>query len=235
MVCIVPIPKRVYTTSFVGNNENPLSETGNWLHLEPTLTNVQTGVINGVRAAFGTQTGLGSFDDSNAYLIGFRRDHEIEGIIALDGTIAATPNAEVELLLSWSDQNSSIDYGLGFGATLVRGYEFNYQHQGAYAICGRFKGPELFRITTPAVPAHGDKFRARIIHNADGTADITPFWNDVTQALTLGGAGGSLINGGTTYHDPTPSVDGDPGIGFFIDNGQVNNKFGFSRVTAREL
>src|SRR5215470_15077995 len=71
------IPKSVvYSTDF-DLDENPLSEGGLWLHTDTTLTKCKAA---GGRA-FGTQTGTGGYDDSNAYLMGFGNDHEVEAVI----------------------------------------------------------------------------------------------------------------------------------------------------------
>src|SRR5947208_2495351 len=55
-----PAPSGTYSTGF-DLNENPLSEGGKWLHTDSTLTVCKA--VGG--RAFGTQSGTGSYDDSN--------------------------------------------------------------------------------------------------------------------------------------------------------------------------
>lgn len=213
------IPPRTYYTTAFPATENPVSEGGAWLHHSPDETVVQTELIGGVHVAHGTQAG-GGFDDSNAYITGFAPSHTIQGTVWRSASLASTPNAEIELLLSWSDENARTDFGFGYGSTACRGYEINWDQNGSYMILGRFKRAELTRAanfgSTP-VSATGDIFKAQFVRNANGSADIT-VWVNGSQVMT--------------YHDTDPEPAGCPGIGFYIDSGQNNAHYGFSSVTA---
>lgn len=205
-----PAPGPVYTTSF-DQTENPLSEGGTWQHADGTLTVCKT--VGGV--AFGTQAG-GAYDDSNAYLAGLGNDHEVEGVVWLDPELTASANAEVEILLRWTDTNPL--RRTPFGPTRAVGYELNWTHTGAYLILSRFKGGELVRAAAPPRPTTGDRFRARV----EGQR-IRAWVNDV---IVL------------DYTDDEPLsriTSGHPGIGFYVDAGVPNTAFGFDAVTLRTL
>jgi hypothetical protein len=207
-----------YTTSFP-LTENPISEGGRWSQNDPNLTNVKTELLVGVQVAHGTMAG-GGFDDSAAGLSGFNRSHSIQATVWKDSGITGG-NAEVELHLSWSDTNAP--YTSSFGTTTVFGYEININQNDDYMILGRFKAtPELTRAaTTGVVPVTGDIFKATFVYNpGDGSADITVYWNGTVRI---------------SYHDTTPPIAGNPGIGFYVDAGVANNKFGFTSITACNL
>lgn len=204
-----------YTTTFP-LTENPISEGGAWRHLGANETVVRT---TGGHAV-GTMTG-GSFDDSNAYLPGFAPSHEIDCTVYKSTGFPAADH-EVELLLSWRDD--ATPYSTDYGTTTVTGYELNISYSGQYFNLGRFKREALVSLSsgpTPT-PANGDHFRARIVRNGNGTADISFWWNDVPLS-------------GSPYHDTTPEPEGFPGIGFFIDSGGNNSLFGFADCTATSL
>src|SRR5882672_2047029 len=84
-------PPNSYTSNF-GIDENPLSEGGKWLQTDATNTKVK--VVGG--RAFGTQSGLGAFDDSNAYLTGFGDNYEVEGTVWVNPGLLGAGNREVE-------------------------------------------------------------------------------------------------------------------------------------------
>jgi hypothetical protein len=207
-----------YSTNFP-LTENPISEGGRWRHLDPTLTVVRTETIGGVHVAHGTQTGSGNFDDSNAYLSGFSLDQSIEATVWKAAGSASSPIQEVELLLRWSDDNPLRN--TSYGPTRAEGYEINTNQFGGYLNIGTFKGPLLAQTSLAAAPKTGDKFKAEITTNANGSATIRVYWNGVEQLR---------------YTHNTPITKGNPGIGFFILNSSTpNNQFGFSSIIATSL
>jgi hypothetical protein len=210
---------RTYSTNFP-LTENPISEGGIWHHLDPTLTVVQTEVINGVHVAHGTQTGSGGYDDSNAYLSGFSQDHSIEGTVWISPSIptGVSPYIEIELLLRWKDDNPP--HSTPYGPTSVTGYEININNTGAYLNLGTFKGPALVTLNNPPTPKTGDIFKAKIVSNSNGTATITAYWN-----------GAVLFN----FTDSSPVSGGNPGIGFYIEGATSNAYYGFSKIVASDL
>jgi hypothetical protein len=200
-----------YSTNFVVD-ENPLSEGGKWLHVDPTLTRCK--VVGG--RAFGTQTGTSGYDDSNAYLSGFGNDCEVEAVVWLNPNASGSSNREVEILLRWTDDGAP--RSTPYGTTQANGYEINVQHAGQYMQLGRFKGALLSQVDGYATPQSGDRFRARI----EGQR-IRAWWNDVLKI---------------DYVDNDPSlqlVRGNPGIGFYVSGGAPNTDFGFDSVTVRSL
>lgn len=220
------IPQRIYETAFAAS-ENPLREGGEWRHLDPTLTEVQTELLGGVHVAHGTQAGgpFGPYDDSNGYLRGFAPDHWLIATVWRDPTIASTPNMEVELLLRWSDDNAL--RSTAFGDTQADGYEININQNGNYFQLGRFKGALLASAVTPPVPATGDLFEAQIQQSGTG-AIIQAWWTPIATGIRTQHI---------AYTDPTPVPNGNPGIGFYMSSagGGFNNKLGFSRVRAANI
>lgn len=211
-----------FTTSFPAN-ENPISESGAWTNHAADCSAVRTELISSTHVAHGTQSPGGTFNDSTATLSGFARSHRITGTLYKAAGITSSPNAEVELHLSWSDQNASYTPpGGSFGTTTVMGYEINVNQNDDYLILGRFKGVELTRGSANSFsPTDGDLFQADFVYNtSDGSADITVKWNGVTKI---------------SYHDTSPPPAGNPGVGFYIDSGVSNKKFGFKSVTAVPL
>ncbi len=200
-----------YSTPFA-TAEEPLSEGGEWHHLDATLTPCKT--VGGV--AFGTQSGSGTYDDSNVYLTGFGNDYEVEGTVWVNPSLSGGANREVEILLRWSDNGPL--RSTPYGSTHANGYEINWSHLGAYLILGRFKGDEVTRAPSPAAPHSGDKLRARI----EGQR-IRVWINDVIQ---IDHTDNDAALGITT---------GNPGIGFYVDANTPNSDFGFDAVTVRAL
>lgn len=207
---------KTVTTAFP-LTENPISESSTWHHLDSTLTNVKTEVLSGVHVAHGTQDGTGGFDDSNAYLSGYALNQAISGTVWKNPAIPATPNFEVELLLRWSDDNAP--HATAYGPTSAEGYEINVSHLGNYLNIGKFKGALLATTALGSVPVTGDVFLANVITSGT-SAIITVYWNGVQKL---------------TYTDTSPYTKGNPGIGFYIDAGATNDKFGFSSVSAWDL
>jgi hypothetical protein len=204
---------QTYTTNF-DLTENPISESGRWFHHDATLTVVRT--TGGV--AFGTQTGNGQYDDSNAYLTGFGNDYSIEGTVYLKPGISSSPNREVELLLRWEDTGPLHNSGC-WEASAAVGYEINISHKGYYMNLGRFKDCNaLISPSNVPVPANGDKFKATIQGQT-----IICYWN-----------GNEVFR--YTDNDATHKITtGNPGIGFYIDQGAPNTDFGFTSLTVTAL
>jgi len=200
-----------YSTTF-DLNENPLSEGGKWLHTDSTLTVCKT--VGG--RAFGTQSGNGSYDDSNAYLTGYGNDHEVEGTVWLDPALSGSGHREVEILLRWTDTGPL--RSTAYGPTRANGYEINVNHAGNYMQLGRFKGALLTQVDNFAVPKTGDRFRARI----EGQR-IRVWWNDVLKIDF------------TDTDAMLQITSGNPGIGFFVDGGSPNTDFGFDAISIRSL
>lgn len=201
----------VYTTTFP-TDQNPLSEGGRWLHMDPTLTKCK---VVGTRA-FGTQTGTSGYDDSSAYMVGFGDNHEVEGTVWRNPNLSGGGNREVEILLRWTDDGPV--RSTPYGQTQANGYEINVQHAGQYMQLGRFKGALLQQVDSYAFPQTGDKFRARV----EGQR-IRVWWNDVLKI---------------DYTDNDASfriARGNPGIGFYVSGGAPNTDFGFDGVTIRSL
>jgi hypothetical protein len=215
-VCLI-MPFSGFSQTFTTNfdaDENPISENGRWFHHDATLTVVRT--AGGV--AFGTQTGNGQYDDSNAYLTGFGNDYSIEGTVYLKAGISSSPNREVELLLRWSDTGPLHNSGC-WGASSAVGYEINISHKGYYINLGRFK--DCAALVSPSnvpVPANGDKFKAVIQGQT-----IIAYWN------------GAEIFRYTDNDAAKKITTGGPGIGFYIDQGAPNTDFGFTSVTVTPL
>ena len=93
---------RTYTTNFPGT-ENPISEGDKWVNGKAHGINWQD-VRTTTGLAFGTQNGLGGYDDSTALLTGsWGPDQNATATIHTDGTINGTPStkfAEVEFRLN---------------------------------------------------------------------------------------------------------------------------------------
>jgi hypothetical protein len=201
-----------YTTNF-DIDENPLSEGGKWLHIDSTLSKCK--VVGG--RAFGTQSGTGAFDDSNAYLTGYGNNYEVEGTVWLNPGLSGPGNREVEILLHWTDDGPL--RSTAFGPTHANGYEINVQHAGSYMQLGRFKGALLVQVDNYAIPKTGDRFRARI----EGQR-IRVWWNDVLK-IDFTDSDASL-----------QVITGNPGIGFFVSGPAVpNTDFGFDSIIVRGL
>jgi hypothetical protein len=224
---------RTYATDFL-LNENPISESGVWQHRGASWATVRTFA----NRAVGSQTGYGGYDDAYAYLSGFGPDQAAQATIWKDpaigndsmtckilrrliwrrlrGHYCAAPNThEVELLLRWADSETS-----------ARGYECNLSWDGRYAEIVRWNGPfgDFTRITQQTTfndgimpPNNGDIFKAAIVGS---TISVYLNKND--------GKGDQLIVTGT---DPT-YTDGDPGMGFFIEDDVDPTQFGFTSFKA---
>ncbi len=218
------VVRSVYTT--FPTVESILSGNGQWVHYDPTLTNVTVENIGGLNVAHGTQVDggtFGPFDDSSACLTGFSENHRIDATVWLSTSITETFNKEVELLLRWQDHPPPVS--TAYGPTEVLGYEINISYTGAYGQVGSFKGPLLQSFFTIPVPVTGDHFIATI-QQEGANARIQCWWiAKATGVQTL------LLN----YVDTAPVRGGNPGIGFYRSAGGANNKFGFTAVAANDL
>jgi hypothetical protein len=191
---------KIYTTRFDGT-ENPLSEGGAWSHTGQDWQPVQK--ADGI--AYGTQTGMGGYDDSYAHLSGFGPDQTAWGVIQ------RTPGGggihEVEIHLRWSDSVHS-----------AKGYECLLSYDGSYAQIVRWNGPfgdftYIGWAASAPVPRTGDTLKASIAGNL-----ITVYYNhaEIMRATD------------STYGA------GDPGIGFYIQSGDANSDMGFTSFTASD-
>jgi hypothetical protein len=200
-------PSDSYSTTF-DLTENPISEGGRWFNNGTLWTKVRTANVNGDGLAFGTQLGnpLDSYNDSYAYLSGFRDNQQGEAVIYVDPGLVGEPH-EVELLLRWSDS-----------AQEARGYECLFHHNGIVQIM-RWNGP--FGDFTPlATDQLGRALRT----------------GDVIKATAIGSVITAYINGvpilqvsDLTY--PT----GQPGIAFFKRVDGLNTDLAISSYTASSL
>jgi hypothetical protein len=191
---------KTYTTQFDGT-ENPLSEGGAWSHAGQDWRLVRK--ADGV--AYGTQTGMGGYDDSYAHLSGFGPDQTAWGVI--QRTPGGSGIHEVEIHLRWSDSAHS-----------AKGYECLLSYDGSYAQIVRWNGPfgdftYIGWAASAPVPRSGDTLKASIAGNL-----ITVYYNhaEIMRATD------------STYGA------GDPGIGFYIQSGDANSDMGFTSFTATD-
>lgn len=211
-----------YTTNF-STAGNPISEGGVWHGGDPNSTRVQ---ISSAGKCHGTQTGAGSFDDSQAMLgLGYGPNQEATITVALKGGLNST-NREVEVLLRMDDTNAQ--FSTSFGNCTTTGYEINWQHQGAYLILGRFKGAEIDRIASPGTPINGATLRVQVLNNGSGQPVFKVWVNGVAKTWT--GTGTATVTD-TVSNPPT----GSPGVGFYIDNGASNDDFWVTNFTCTEV
>jgi hypothetical protein len=204
-----PAGIRTFATEFP-SAELPISEGGAWHHLGKSWAYVRT--TDG--HAVGTQTGAGGYDDAYAYLTNFGPDQRAQATLWLNPA-ASGGYREVELLLRWADSPTS-----------ARGYECNLAWSGAYAEIVRWNGRfgDFTYITRqtrfdPGVmpPRSGDIFKATISETA-----IRVYLNKND------GQGDRLIAVGKD----SSFLDGNPGMGFFIQGNVNPAQFGFSSYSA---
>lgn len=209
--------KQTFTTTFP-LTENPISQSGIWIQQDPNQTKVQTAT----GFAYGTQTGTGGFNDSQAYQNGWGADYSVEGTVYIKpGTPTGVVFREVEILLRCTDTTSA-------GSMVNHAYEINVAWDGGYANIGRFFGAALVSVgnNSPGnigfTPATGDKFKCTMVGQT-----ITCYWNG-TQFMQ------------TTDNDPSLKItSGGPGIGFYIEKRATdpvfNDEFRFSQLTIQQL
>ena len=201
-----------YTTNFTGT-ENPLSEGGVWTQGGSTglqWTNVRK--ANG--RAYGTQTAHAAppYDDSLAHLSGFPANQSAQGVIFESN---ASGSIEVELLLRFQ-----------ITANNARGYEVDLVRGGGNIHVVRWNGPvnnytDLSGAVTNNVSFNdGDVWYAEMVGNV-----ITVKCN------------GRLVWQSDRTGDAILWSNGNPGIGFYIDNGlaSASDAFGLKSFTAKAL
>jgi hypothetical protein len=193
-----------FSTDFVGV-EYPLSEGGIWRNHGLDWTYVQK-----AGGAYGTQTGLGGYDDSYAYLAltaaGWSADISLSSVVVMpQPNIVGTH--EVELLLRWSD-----------APHVARGYEVMLSCDGAVQII-RWNGPlgNFTPIGTTGVYS--------------GLKD-----GDVFSATAVGPVISGYVNGVMVAQAVDSSyAAGSPGIGFFRRLLGTNWEFGFKNFSASNV
>lgn len=191
-----------YVTRFAAT-ENPISEGGRWRNtgLDWTPVATQDGL------AFSTQSRNG-YDDSYAFLSGFRPDHSAAAVIHLaEGYNPGKASHEVEILLRCSDAAHTISW-----------YECNLSWSGGYAQIMLLNGPlgrfkEVTQYAKPLRPRHGDVFSASVVGNV-----ITSYLNGVMVARAV---------------DSTLTT-GQPGMAFFIRPGATPRNYCFSAFSATD-
>lgn len=212
-----------YTTSF-NLTENPICEASGgscrWLHQGTSWKKVKTMGGN----AFGTQTGLGDFDDSYAYLAAdFTNDQSGEGVVYRNPSGVFTCSKEVEIFLRMSDT-----------ATTARGYEVLFSMNASNIQIVRWNG------------GYGN-FKV-CMHNStcDATSGTTAVplgrafvTGDVVKGEVIGDTINAYVNGvlffTTTDAGANKWADGHPGIAMFRRNCGSETDVGFQSYTATSL
>jgi hypothetical protein len=198
-----------FSTTFL-MTENPISEDGVWHHSGYRWKQVRT--IAG--HAMGTQTGVGGYDDSYTYIVGFGPNQTVHAVVWRDPAIRGNYR-EVELLLRWSDT-----------PTEARGYECNLSWDGSYAQIVRWNG------------AFGDfTYLANQTTFPDGV--MPPRTGDIFTARMSGSLISVFVNKNDGHGDQllvsasdNTYAEGNPGMGFFIQGRLDPAQFGFSAFSA---
>jgi hypothetical protein len=225
---------KYYTTSFPSAPENPISEGGTWVQLD-TLVNPAVKTLTSPIRAVGANTS--SNTDSYAHLTGWGPNYTVTGVVYKDPAINGDGNGdhEVEIHLRTVDTSST-----------VRLYECTYAFNGQYQQIVVWLPNVTFQVlvgATPLVsfaqgnggqngPKTGDTLSATINGNT-----ISTYWNGNllnSQDITATAGGGS---GGLPAGPPAAIwLDGQPGMGIWIGNGNTNaTGFGFSSYTVTQL
>jgi hypothetical protein len=195
-----------YATSF-SVAENPISEGGNWINGGVTGLDWKN-VITNVGLAYGTQDGIGNFDDSVALLTGaWGPTQTVQATVHSVNPAAAQEEVEV-----WVRGN--------IGAHNTTGYEisFKLQKPGGYAQIVRWNGPL------------GDFTYVNYIASTSGVGNGDVISATVNGNLIIGYVNGLEVIRGT---DSTFS-SGSPGIGFWQLGAPSNSDFGFTNFTATD-
>lgn len=206
-----------YSTNFA-TTESPISEGGKWFHTSNAWANIIT--VASPNRAVGTQTGTptSTYNDSYAYLAGFKPNVSAQATIYKDVTIDTVSGMhEVELLLRWSDSG-----------TQVQGYECNFSSIGGYAEIVRWNGNiGDFTILADAgaftAPVTGDIVRVTI---SGGT--ITTFISRLS--------GGGFVQ--LAQATDSTFTTGQPGFGMWLQDaaGFANQqKFAFTSYSVTEI
>ncbi len=220
-----------YATTFSGGTENPLSEGSKWTTGSTTQPAMQV-ASGGV--AYGTQTGDEHFtpiyNDSQAFLSGFSKNHRAEVTISLLGT----PNGdlEVECLLG-AKFGSLRTVGTSFGQTYNNttdfdGIEINLTNAGNFSPGIQGYVSRYLDGTIPgsnAVDDFSTAFRAHGIH--DGDKLCAQLWlNDGAQTGVVTVTMIRATTGKETLIGQTPSRAsyyriGNPGLGTYRENASL--------------
>ena len=183
-------------------NEYPISEGGKWFKSPNPWTYVRTGDGN----AFGSNGVTNGYDDSYAYLKGFGPDQTAEAVIQRNaGTVSTTH--EVLLMLRMSDDSNN-----------ARGYECLFSSHGGVDLVkwtGPYGGFQNLALTRSGSLGReltsGDRIKCKAIGSK-----ITAYVNDSLVAEAV---------------DSTFTA-GQPGVGFFIRAGGINNLLSLTSFTA---
>jgi hypothetical protein len=196
-----------YSTAFP-LTENPISEGGVWTNGKAVGVD-WSDVRTTPGLAFGTQTGVGGFDDSIAVLQGtWSPDQSATATVHTVNQQSGGVFEEVELLLRFA-----------ITAHGARGYEVNFRcaHDGTqYAQVVRWNGALAGFTLLDSRPgpglADGDRVTATIVGST-----ITSYINDVPIFSVTDAA----------------FTDGNPGMGFYLQGASgLNADYGFTSFTA---
>lgn len=218
-------PRAFYTTNFP-LTENPISESSRWYRTDTNSTAIRTsGAV-----AFGTQTGSGGFDDSQAALTGFSGlNVSIEITVFRSASISAT-NHELECCGRNVETSST-----------TKKYECLFNKDGGTQFV-KWTGPRSFSDfkvldptsgpgALPGSPQTGDKLRLTIITLSLTQVELIAYYTPTgssEQFIARTIDDGSL--GGPAY------LSGDPGIGTYItDTGGNPAHFCASRFTVTSM
>jgi hypothetical protein len=219
-----------YSTTF-GATENPISEGGKWVHLNPYFSTART---NG-GLAYGNNPNPNpgnTFADANVYLggVAFGPNCRVEATVN-KGTTGGY--MEVELLLRWTD-----GYNAGNSEGFTRGYECFLHQSGLYATCAKYAGTPLtgtatidyfdFLADIPNVqaPVDGDTFWAQIVGNT------------ITCGIIHLGVNTDYFSVDITSGGRTAITSGSPGMGFQVGGSgaeTANDQFCFKDYSAVTL
>jgi hypothetical protein len=197
--------------------ENPISENGAWINRSQTIWFPSKTIGSPVRAV-GTQPGGGT-GDSYAHLQSGMASGAIQTAM---GTVYQLPgitpavHCEIELHSRWFDTSD-----------IIRGYECCYNYNGGYVCIARWDFPTgfttLIENDVVLAPETGDTFKC-VTNGSTVTATINKHDGNGDQLLAT-----------ATDSNPSPWIDGEVGMGFFIDGGATltdQNNYGFTDYTA---
>lgn len=230
---------RYYSTTFP-LTENPISEGGVWVTGADALSTV---VRSSGGVAYGTQTGNEydetpkRYNDSQAYLASFPRNHKVEVTISTTGPGSWSGDLEVEVLLGFSTSTGLRSPQPFYGATHSDGIEVNLVWSSVFGYAcnvGRWlDGPSGAADYSSAVAAlgiqDGDIFGAQLTLNDNTQTGTVICW--ITRAGTKNVLG--------TVTDASLYRVGRPGLGFYRYNdsgGALDpTKFCAAAFTAWEI
>lgn len=177
-------------------------------------------------AAFGTQAaaagGAGPWNDAIITRPGFGSNYRIAGTVKIRAGASGSGNREVEI---WGRASiGSSRTVAGFGTTTVYGYEGNTHILGDYLNISRFFAPSpLSGGTATGIGAWttGDLYEMIFTTASPGVR---------IQALVRGSQVIDVTDSAAGFY-----ASGDPGIGWFADNANRVDDFGFDAVTITAL